>query len=102
MDRSQIAALVGVAPFKRDSGKLRGQRIIWGGRASVRATLYMATLVLIRFNPIIQEHYRHRGQNGKEKKEALVAGMRKLLANLNAVVRSNTSWNPDLAKPNAA
>lgn len=98
LDRRQIAALVGVAPFNRDSGTLRGQRIIWGGRASVRATLYLATLVAIRFNPIFQEHYQHLRDAGKEKKVALVACMRKLLANLNAMVRSHHAWNPDLAK----
>lgn len=104
LDRRQIAALVGVAPFNRDSGTLRGHRTIWGGRSAVRRTLYMATLVAIRFNPIFQEHYHHLRDAGKEAKVALVACMRKLLANLNAMVRSQTTWNPDLAraKPQAA
>jgi len=96
--RREIAALVGVAPFNRDSGKLQGHRAIWGGRAAVRATLYMATLAAIRFNPIFREHYRHLRQAGKEKKVALVACMRKLLANLNAMARTKTAWDPELAR----
>ena len=96
--RRQIAALVGVAPFNRDSGKQQRSRAIGGGRAAVRATLYMATLAAIRFNPIFHAYYQHLRQAGKEKKVALVAAMRKLLVNLNAMLHAQTTWNPDLAK----
>ena len=82
-----IAALVGVAPFERDSGQMRGHRAIWGGRASVRNALYLATLSASRFNPIIRAHYQHLLQLGKLKKVALVACMRKLLTILNAMIR---------------
>lgn len=90
--RQQLAALVGVAPFNHDSGKLRGKRAIRGGRAPVRATLYMAALAATRFNPIIRRYYLHLLQQGKLKKVALVACMRKLLLILHAIVRSNQPW----------
>lgn len=90
--RQKIAALVGVAPFNRDSGKMRGRRAIQGGRAQVRATLYMATLVATRFNPIIRRHYQNLLAAGKRKKVALVACMRKLLTILNAMLRENKPW----------
>lgn len=99
LDRKKIAALVGVAPFERDSGQMRGHRAIWGGRACVRNALYLATLTASRFNPIIRAHYQHLLQLGKLKKVALVACMRKLLTILNAMIRSNTSWQPHLAAP---
>lgn len=93
--RQQIASLVGVAPFNRDSGKMRGQRTIQGGRAHVRATLYMATLVATRFNVVIRRHYQNLLAAGKRKKVALVACMRKLLTMLNAIVREGKPWkNP--------
>lgn len=93
--RQQIAALVGVAPINRDSGKYRGQRTTWGGRANVRSALYMATLVATRFNPVIQAHYQPLQNLGKRKKVALVACMRKLLCMLNAILRDQTPWkNP--------
>ena len=86
MPRQQIAALVGVAPFNDDSGKRSGQRHIRGGRPTVRRALYMATLVAARHNTVIREHYRHLLANGKAKKVALVACMRKLLTHLNALM----------------
>ena len=94
LDRHQIAGLVGVAPLNRDSGKRRGPRVIWGGRARVRAVLYMATLVATRFNPVIRAFYQRLSQAGKPKKVALVACMRKLLTILNAMTRNQTSWQP--------
>jgi transposase len=90
--RQQIAALVGVAPFNRDSGPRRGQRTTCGGRAHVRATLYMATLAATRFNPVIRRHYQNLVDVGKRKKVALVACMRKLLTILNAMLRDGKSW----------
>jgi len=90
--RQQIAALVGVAPLNRDSGKHRGQRTTWGGRATVRSALYMATLVATRHNPVIRTHYEHLQSVGKRKKVALVACMRKLLCMLNAVLREEKPW----------
>lgn len=92
LDRKQIAALVGVAPLNRDSGTFRGKRSIWGGRAPVRATLYMAALVATRTNPTIRNFYERLCAMGKAKKVALTACMRKLLTTLNAMVRSGTSW----------
>ena len=92
LDRKKIAALVGVAPFNRDSGTLRGKRTIWGGRANVRATLYMAALVASRHNPILRRFYQRLLEAGKPKKVALTAVMRKLLTILNAIVRDQTPW----------
>lgn len=91
----EIAALVGVAPFNRDSGTLRGQRCIWGGRVSVRCALYMATLVAVRHNPVLRSFYAGLLGRGKAKKVALVACMRKLLVMLNAMMKTQTHWNPD-------
>jgi transposase len=92
LDRRKIAALVGVAPFNRDSGTLRGKRTVWGGRAAVRATLYMATLVASRWNPVIAAFYRRLRATGKPAKVALTACMRKLLVILNAVLRDRRPW----------
>lgn len=92
LDRRQIAALVGVAPFNRDSGRQRGQRTISGGRASVRTAFYMATLTATRFNPVIRAFYDRLCKAGKPKKVALVACMRKLLTILNAMLRAGTPW----------
>lgn len=92
LDRKRIAALVGVAPFNRDSGTMRGRRTIWGGRASVRATLYMAALVASRHNPVLKAFYQRLLQAGKPKKLALTAVMRKLLTILNAIIRDKTPW----------
>ena len=95
LNRKQMAALVGVAPFARDSGSYSGRRVIWGGRAPVRNALYMATLVATRHNPVIREFYARLIQAGKPRKVALVACMRKLLTILNAMVRDDTHWqNP--------
>lgn len=96
LNRRQIAALVGVAPFNFDSGKFKGKRCCWGGRADVRAVLYMATLSAKRFNPPIRIFYERLIGAGKPKKVALTACMRKLLAILNAIVRDRTQWNPNL------
>jgi transposase len=92
LDRKKIAALVGVAPFNRDSGTLRGRRTIWGGRAAVRATLYMSAMVASRFNPIISRFYRRLLEAGKPKKSALIACARKLLTILNAMIRERQPW----------
>ncbi len=92
MGRRQIAALVGVAPFNRDSGTLRGKRTVWGGRARVRAALYMATLVASRYNPVLKDFYQRLPAAGKPKKLALTACMRKLLLILNAMVKSGQPW----------
>jgi len=92
LTRKQIAALVGVAPFARDSGTLRGKRVVWGGRAPVRAVLYMGALVAARRNPVIRAFYHRLVAAGKPKKVALVACMRKLLTILNAMMRTNTTW----------
>ncbi len=94
LDRKQIAALVGVAPFNRDSGTLRGKRTVWGGRAVVRHVLYMATLTAVRCNPVIKAFYSRLRGNGKAAKVALVACMRKLLTIINAMVRDGRKWNP--------
>ncbi|NLT28796.1 MAG: IS110 family transposase, partial [Dehalococcoidales bacterium] len=96
LTRKQIAALAGVAPFNRDSGKYRGKRTIKGGRTRVRASLYMATLSATRFNPIIREYYIHLLSMGKMKKVALTACMRKLLVILNAVLREHRPWSCEL------
>lgn len=93
-NRQQIAALVGVAPLNKDSGKKRGKRRVFGGRASVRRTLYMATLVATKFNPVIRAFYERLLARGKEKKVALTACMRKLLVILNAMIRTNQPWRP--------
>jgi transposase len=93
LNRKQIAALVGVAPFNRDSGALRGRRAIWGGRARVRAVLYMAALCAARHNPVIAAFYRRLVDAGKPNKVALTACMRKLLTILNAMARTGERWN---------
>ena len=92
LDRRQIAALVGVAPFNRDSGTLRGKRTVWGGRARVRAALYMGALVASRFNPVIRDFYQRLLAAGKPKKLALTACMRKLLVILNSMLKHGSPW----------
>ena len=94
LSRQRIAALAGVAPFNRDSGTLRGHRTIWGGRAPLRATLYMATLVAVHHNAVLKAFYERLVAGGKAKKVALTACMRKLLTILNAMVRHQTPWHP--------
>lgn len=95
LTRKQITSLAGLAPINRDSGTLRGQRHIFGGRACVRRVLFVAALVATRFNSAIELCYSRLLAAGKPKKVALVACMRKLLITLNAIVRSNTPWQPD-------
>lgn len=97
LNRKQIAALVGVAPLNWDSGQQRGTRHIWGGRAAVRTTLYMATLAAVRCNPVIRAFFTRLCAAGKPKKVALTACMRKLLTILNAMIQHRTSWKPALA-----
>ena len=92
LTHKQIAALVGVAPLARDSGTSRGRRLVWGGRAPVRAVLYMGALVATRWNPVIRAFYERLRAAGKPNKVALVACMRKLLTILNAMARSGTAW----------
>jgi transposase len=92
LDRKQIAALVGVAPLNRDSGKMRDRRTTWGGRAKIRSALYMAALVASRHNPVLATFYQRLLRAGKVKKLALTAVMRKLLTILNAMVRDNRQW----------
>jgi transposase len=98
LTHKQIAALAGVAPMARDSGLWRGRRRITGGRAAVRATLYMAALVATRHNPIIRGFYQRLQAAGKPKKVALTACMHKLLTILNAMVRANAVWRNTLAQ----
>jgi len=93
LNRRQIAALVGVAPFNHDSGRMRGKRSCWGGRASVRAALYMATLVATRHNPVIRSLYQRLCAAGKAKKVAITACMRKLLTIVNAMIKHHTPWH---------
>nr|WP_255582002.1 transposase [Cupriavidus sp. AU9028] len=97
LDRRRIAALVGVAPLNRDSGKMRGKRSIWGGRSDVRRALYMATLVAVRHNPVLKHFYNRLVAAGKLKKVALVAAMRKVLGMLNAMAKHRCPWNPALS-----
>jgi transposase len=92
LNRKQMAALIGVAPFNRESGGYQGKRRIWGGRARVRAVLYMGALVATRYNPVIKAFYERLLAAGKEKKVALTACMRKLLTILNAMIKQQTKW----------
>ncbi len=94
LNRRQISALVGVCPFNRDSGQSRGRRMIFGGRAGVRAVLYMATVTASRCNPVIKAFYQRLRDAGKPAKVALTAGMRKLLTILNAMLKTQTPWQP--------
>jgi transposase len=91
--RGAVAALVGVAPFNHDSGRMKGKRAICGGRASVRCVLYMATVAAIRCNPVIKPFAERLKKAGKQGKVVIVACMRKLLAILNAMIRQNLSWS---------
>jgi transposase len=94
LNRQEIAALVGVAPLNKDSGKKQGKRRVYGGRADVRSVLYMAALAAKKYNPVIKKFYDRLIQHGKEKKVALTACMRKLLVILNAMIRSHQPWHP--------
>jgi transposase len=91
--RRQIAALVGCAPLNNDSGQRRGHRSTWGGRATIRGVLYMATLVAARWNPVIRAFYRRLRDAGKPPRVALIAAMRKLLTILNAIIKTQTPWS---------
>ena len=97
LSNKQVASLVGLAPFARDSGKFRGARTCWGGRAEVRAALYMPTVTAMRCNPVIKEFYGRLVKAGKPPKVALTACMRKLLTVLNAMLRHGTPWDPQMA-----
>lgn len=94
LNRRQMAKLVGVAPLNRDSGQWRGRRSIGGGRGQVRRVLYMATLTAVRVNPVLRHWYHRLLQQGKAKKVALVACMRKLLTILNAMLKNQQPWRP--------
>lgn len=94
LDRRQIAALAGLCPFTRRSGKWRGKSFISGGRASVRSVLFVAALVGVRFNPTLKAFYERLRASGKEKMVALIAVARKLLTILNAILRDQTPWQP--------
>jgi transposase len=98
LNRKQAGKLVGVAPLNRDSGKFRGKRKVWGGRAEIRAVLYMATMSAIRSNPVIRVFYQRLIEAGKPHKVAVTACMRKLLTILNAMVKNNTSWRAPQAE----
>lgn len=98
LDHKQIAALAGVAPFNRDSGRMKGRRTIWGGRSDLRRTLYMATLSAVRTNPALRVFYNRLVDQGKPKKVALVACMRKMLVHLNAMMRDGKPWSRDAKK----
>jgi transposase len=97
LNRKQMAALVGIAPLNRDSGTMRGRRTIWGGRASVRAVLYMAALVASKRNAIIRAFYQRLRTAGKAPKVALVACMRKLLTILNSMIQHKTRWSENFS-----
>lgn len=98
LSNKEITALVGLAPYARDSGKKTGRRSIYGGRMHIRSTLYMATLSAARFNQPIRIFYQHLLAQGKLKKVALVACMRKLLTMLNSMAKTGNAWDPDFAK----
>ena len=97
LNRRQVAALVGVAPFNRDSGAWRGKRSTWGGRSHVRSILYMATLAATKHNPVINKFYKSLCEIGKVKKVALVACMRKMIIILNSILKHHLPWT--LAEP---
>ena len=97
LNRRQIAALAGLAPFNRDSGTLRGKRTIWGGRANIRSVLYMSTLSATQHNPVIRAFYQRLISAGKVHKVAMTACMRKLLTILNTMIKNQTPWCYDSA-----
>lgn len=97
LNRREIAALTGLAPLANDSGKHRGKRFIWGGRADIRTVLYMATVSAIRFNPAIKVFAERLKKTGKPSKVVIVACMRKLLTIMNAILKNNAPWNPTIA-----
>ena len=97
LNRQEIAKLIGVAPLADDSGKHRGKLFVWGGRAEVRAVLYMATVSAIRCNPVIKTFANRLAQAGKPAKVVITACMRKLLTLMNSMVKHNAPWNPKIA-----
>jgi len=97
LTNKQIAALTGVAPYNRDSGKFRGKRRIRGGRASVRTTLFMAVLTSVQHNPVIKAFYLRLVAKGKHKKVALTACIRKMVIMLNAMIRDGKRWQENMA-----
>jgi transposase len=97
LNRREIASLTGVAPFNRDSGKLRGKRRIRGGRAHSRTALYLSAMVATRFNPDIKRFYERLVSAGKHKKVALTACIRKIITALNAMIRDNSPWQSAMA-----
>lgn len=97
LNHKQISALAGVAPYNRDSGSMRGKRRIRGGRASVRTMLFMAIMTSVQHNPVIKAFYRRLVDAGKHKKVALTACIHKMVTILNAMVKSNTRWNVNMA-----
>ena len=94
LNRGESAALLGVAPYNRDSGALRGRRMIRGGRTRVRRVLYVATVAAVRCNPLLRAYYLRLRAAGKPVKVALIATMRKLITILNAMLKTNTPWRP--------
>jgi transposase len=97
LNRQKIAALIGVAPFNCDSGMLRGQRVVWGGRAHVRAVRSMRTLSAVRHNPVLKAFYERLRAAGQAAKVALTASMRKRLTILNAMIKHHTRWQAKTA-----
>lgn len=97
LSRREVSARVGVCPYSRDSGKMRGRCTIWGGRARVRVVLYMAAVVTSRHNPVIKSFYERLDKAGKAKKVALVACMRKLLVIINTILKNDTMWDSNYA-----
>jgi len=102
LTRRAIGKIVGVAPLNRDSGKMRGKRTTWGGRAMVRSALYMATLTAVRHNAVLRTFHHRLREKGKPKKVVLVACMHKLLSIMNAIFKSNVPWNPNFKSPKSA
>ena len=98
LSHKTLAALVGVAPLNRDSGLFRGRRQVWGGRAAVRAVLYMGTLAAVRLNPVLRAFYQRLRAAGKLPKVALTACMHKLLTILNAMLKHQRRWDPTYAQ----
>jgi transposase len=101
LNRRKISALVGLAPFNCDSGRFHGKRSIWGGRASVRRTLYMAALTARRHNPVIRAFAQRLEKAGKPFKVVITACMRKLLVILNTMIKNKTPWSPEKCPANA-
>ena len=102
LTQREIAKLVGVAPLNNDSGKFKGKRTTWGGRANVRSALYMATLSAARYDPTIKTFYQRLLAAGKPKKLALTACMHKLLTIINAVIKSGKPWQAGYPQPSQA